>query len=813
MSDALAQITHCVPAERIDELVASACRSYLSDRTWAEYDLVDGFEDLWKLSSREDACYDRPSIGLSYALWYQGRRTHDALRLLACRFGDEEEPLTEVLDLGCGTGATAWALGIAAAAGLLHHPVRVVGIDGSPPMIDAAEHMWASLLAQPGMTRAAQLVSFEAHCRTWTQPGVKTERPDVVGAYLFDDSDRARVAEVAGATARVAEHYGSRFLHLMSTNRKQELLRRACEALRAKGWSVTRDGLAPSVWDAPMTATGRLRSEVYDGTAAAARVRARAPHTAHGNGSPVVVRLRSPQVDGQLDLAPAPGTFVLDEAQGRAAEPEDRMTVVIGAAGSGKSRVLVERVARSVEIEVARQGDARFRRPPPNVLVTAFNKQLVEQLAQWFEERMAESRVPLVRQLRGQSDQGDITFRHRDLPRLAAVRFLNWDKIPSRVAGVRSGKPARDGFPRRRDVIAGWHAPMTSPTEAALEADFAVAELHRVIWGLGISSLSDYLETARHGRLTPLQGPARRALWDLWMGEGHRYTFDHARMEALRQLEQPDSGVVTFTHVFIDECQDFAPADFALAGLLVDDSQHLVAAGDETQSMHLGGCYRRPGLVTGRNGQARQWTSKHQLKGSYRLPLRICEAIRPLADELRARHSRPGEDEELRDFISPEAVRTASLGLRPVVIAGTTPQMTGMLKAVIDTYSPLISGSATGNPMVTVAEGEPLFDNASEWLPAGYEVRRESMLAIKGLERPCVVWSTRSEIAADVETSSEWIYTLLTRTTALLVIALSAETVPHVAQAIAKLRRDRLLFWTSEAGTLFTRLVADHKGI
>ncbi len=45
--------------------------------------MAEGLEDLLALSDDRDCAYDRPSIGVSYALWYHGARTHEAVRALA----------------------------------------------------------------------------------------------------------------------------------------------------------------------------------------------------------------------------------------------------------------------------------------------------------------------------------------------------------------------------------------------------------------------------------------------------------------------------------------------------------------------------------------------------------------------------------------------------------------------------------------------------------------------------------------------------------------------------------------------------------
>jgi len=114
---------------------------------------------------------------------------------------------------------------------------------------------------------------------------------------------------------------------------------------------------------------------------------------------------------------------------------------------------------------------------------------------------------------------------------------------------------------------------------------------------------------------------------------------------------------------------------------------------------------------------------------------------------------------------------------------------------------------------MTVAEGDELVHDAAQQLasvgrlPPGMKVEQQSMRRIKGLERPLVIWSTRAEIPV-LETTAEWIYTILTRTTGLVIVALSAKTRPDVRSIVGRLDQKRLLFWTEEAQAEFRRWTA-----
>ena len=72
------------------------------------------------------------------------------------------------------------------------------------------------------------------------------------------------------------------------------------------------------------------------------------------------------------------------------------------------------------------------------------------------------------------------------------------------------------------------------------------------------------------------------------------------------------------------------------------------------------------------------------------------------------------------------------------------------------------------------------------------------MRAIKGLERPAVVWTTGLELPTH-ESAEQWIYTILTRPTALLVVVLSDFMDQVATDVIASLDPRRLIPWTPDA--------------
>ncbi|AXV04994.1 putative DNA helicase [Euzebya pacifica] len=761
------------------QAIVRGCRELFGGRRWSRFDLARSLEELWLLSRGEDCCYDRPSIGLNYALWYQGRRVQDVLRTVGPSWGDR--PVDTIVDLGAGTGATAWALAVAMTGGLsVGHP-RVVLVDGSPPMLQAAEALWESLQRDTTFGPAARRIEITFECTTWTRPPFSAPGAECIASYLFDHSSRARLGEVASAFDRATSTLGVRRVHLLSANGKRPVLDAVVTRLGGHGWVPRPASQHPPWWTGAVEGLGDAREAVLAGVPTDLPWRNKAP--SFDGDSVVATRLDREELAVAPDHPVAP--FQPDPAQERACIPDGRLTLVVGAAGSGKSRVLVERLHRTLETS----------RDAAEVLVTTFNIDLLHQLGRWFAETIDPTEWE-----RRKACDGDFTFSARhDLLSRHRVRFLNWDKVPTRLFGQKGNVNMDSELPLERRVQQlaaqnGWS--LDEPgNRTALQPQFLLAELHRVIWGLDARTLDDYLRVNRVGRLLPLHGFLRRRVWDVVMGPGHPETFSHRRI-AISPLAQPKD---VFDHVFIDECQDFTPADFTLAARMVADTRNLVAVGDSAQSMHLGPAYRRPGQMPGANGQRRLW-SRHELDATYRLPLRLCEAIIPVARKLGlARGQTLADEVDLLDTVDLRAVSSALLGMRPVVLAGTDDEIVSQLAEVLAEYEPLFH-QRDGAGIITFADGRPVPERrmVEQAIPSSCTAEFRSMRAIKGLERPAVVWTTGLELPTH-ESAEQWIYTILTRPTALLVVVLSDFMDQVATDVIASLDPRRLIPWTPDA--------------
>src|SRR5437016_5272219 len=113
----------------LDGIIAAAAKDFyaeaLRSRTPEEFgfDLAECQQESWNLTNNQDLCYDRPNTPLVYSLWYHGRRVNTFLSHFTDSLWEAQRaPNIELFDLGAGTGAVQWAVGMA------YHRMREWGI-------------------------------------------------------------------------------------------------------------------------------------------------------------------------------------------------------------------------------------------------------------------------------------------------------------------------------------------------------------------------------------------------------------------------------------------------------------------------------------------------------------------------------------------------------------------------------------------------------------------------------------------------------------------------------------------------------------
>jgi hypothetical protein len=646
---------------------------------------------------------------------------------------------------------------------------------------------------------------FLVEFKTESWVGATHEHPldIVIASYLFDVSDHARGQEIGHGLIHLSKSGDARRIIALSLPSKAKI---AVDALAPLGadinWVSEKRELLPQIWAAPLLTLQRTRQAWLSKSGVSSGLYGAPPQSLETLPPAVLVAENMNPV--QLVLVPEVRSRVLlSTEQDEAAEPDGRLTLIVGAAGSGKSWVLAERIVRT--IEQAPQGE------PINILVTAFNRDLLRHLQAWVTDRIEASasleilkaKVPKEKE----NGVGWICVGHRG--QTGMINFVNRDKFPQKYLGLQwpsdeDKEPSQwksEVAKKVRDL--NRQGRISHPESWFLQDDFLGEELERVIFSSRVETLEEYLEVRRRGRVKPLDRASRKQVWSVLMTDPVPPSYVRRRLEsfALHRKVIDEGGQLQlkelFTHVFCDECQDFTEAEFRLLAALPPDAGRLVVAGDEAQSIHLAASYFRPGSLRGRNWRV------HRLEGSYRLPLRIAEAVAPVAHGIVVtRVDRKGDI----DSLIPDTRKSAVLGPRPIVIDMESGQTEKRVVRAISTYREFLLDEPERKPMVSLAEGswtarsgirKDLIQRNLPWA----DVKSERMRKIKGCERDVGVISDQSDLLKVAD--PELFYTALTRTRGLLILCVSSDSPEEVREWWGKLDPNRLMFSTERAKELF----------
>jgi len=212
--------------------------------------------------------------------------------------------------------------------------------------------------------------------------------------------------------------------------------------------------------------------------------------------------------------------------------------------------------------------------------------------------------------------------------------------------------------------------------------------------------------------------------------------------------------------------------------LLLKNVDNLILAGDLAQAVHIG----QSGSIPKDENMSRR--KYHRLKGSYRLPYRISEAICPLSQSI----TKDSGDKDVTIEITP--YKGAPPGARPIIVfADDHHQLADKIIHIKDVYS------VFDVHKITILErDEELRDALSAHRQS---VETTTILRLKGLEKDFIVWSLQADILYENE-AKEFAYTIMTRTNCLLVIAITPKCKKYNLELVNLLRTDRLIYWDQE---------------
>ncbi len=787
----------------LDEACATACRAVYNSGDWSISELQKGYDELWRLSEGKDLAYDRPSIGLHYALWYHLQRTQTLIRVLAPLLRARQGRIS-IYDIGCGTGATAWAAAIISAAmreiGNQTPLIRVSGTDTSPFMLDIGCHLWHALCDRLNIDQEF----YKTDHGDWTALPSNYEHGGyklLVCSWLLNATDSTYLDEIKSWLTKTADRVGADQMLLLSSPGKQRIVNKLAES---RYWSDITDNPnsiqpLPALWNSKIQEVAKVHSALLD------RIDRKSSEPCWmTSGKPPSKRLLQRQRE-QIPGLSGPKPTELNDEQDKAAEPTERLTAIVGAAGSGKSLVIRERVVRVIEQASAAE--------PPRILVTAFNKLMVDQLAKWTLARIKRSELKLhiKRHLKFKDRSQELEVTNSGVT--AIIYFLNYDKLPTRVW---EKGPCRNPFTSitaSDSRLSTRSRPQASKSH--LKSNFLEMELRLVLFGLEALDFDRYTDPdhpkpiRRTGRRIRLSRNQRVEVWQAlenfckseeWSVRCIRrrvtaYLNNKQRLTAGQQmkLQKRYRGL---THVFVDEAQDMTRADLRMLAHTPPKPQRLFIAGDSAQALHTGGTSPRPDIAGAR------WDPQN-LTGSYRLPALVCTALQPLAEHIT--EAQPVRSDESGQHGSiPEVQRSAVPGPRPVIVDGTnTNEMIKAMRTMSHFANSHIKDSSTWRVVHESSSSNPILKTLSQ---QGIPYCEMSLLKKKGLEFPLVLFPTNTQPPKD-ETEAEWLYTALTRAKSVVMIAVFEPINEMVAQALALLNPENLMFWDDNARNAWNRLI------
>lgn len=798
----------------LDRVIADAASDFKTTYNYEafSFDAARASAEMWNLNHGKDLCYDRPAIGFVYSLWYHGKRVNTFLRyylhLIIQSLGEEK---IELFDLGAGTGAVQWAVGIVYAAlkaNSIKAPIfSVVNIDSSPFMLQYNEHfLWKHFIQRYPICNEIGAIY---RVNSWTNEGIPTKSNIwLTASYLFDHSENAK--ETASDFERLAAVFEPSRLLLLSAARKSTFVDAVVDTLCKSAYEKVHvvAASAGQMFTGPLRHVGHYRQCLQQ--EADYGFWGEPSWSMEGLYGVVLVKKQGiffARQQGKIDLYRMPehnrAKIFLTTEQRKAAANGESHSIIVGPAGCGKSVVLTQRVKNIVEDPVYPYN------PQLKMLVTTFNKDLTRQLGEWVEQLLDPARCARQQWIRGNGAEPFSWFKFQG-SKAPNIYVYHMDILPTKVGGLRSCDVTMNGH----DVEA-FHLQLLDKAAKEysiknkidykkyakiLDPVFLLEEYHRIIYGWQCTRESVYQEKERVGRgnnpTLQYKSVRRRIIWDIICDYLSRLNkdglgnFTMQRHRLLRKLSESNNQG-KFDYILVDEIQDCTFADYDIFHRLLKPGGKLILAGDLAQSIHLGTAVHFP-----TSGFA-----KIKLSGSFRLPFLISAAVMPLSQAINSEFKKRKASGDT-EIISP--YKGSPPGARPIIVYGK--DCSSVALKIRDIF---IRYRIFGFDQIAVFERDCQL--ASELALQGISCSAEIILRSKGLEKPCVLWSTR--VGVDTKKDIlEFVYTILTRTTSVLIIAIYETTNAKFVEALRYLSQDleRVILWDTETVLEIQKL---HQGV
>jgi hypothetical protein len=794
----------------IENIILEAAQQFVKEHQQQPnfgYDLKCAQEEAYNLGDGKDLCYDRLTTPLAYSLWYQARRINVFLShyldkvIEACVAG---RPV-EIFDLGAGTGCVQFCFGLAAVACMRLKKsfplLRVINVDSSPFMLDYLQkHLWPAAVRHfPELSKMA----VEYHVYSWSNKGdLSIANPWICASYLFDSSDNEAYL-VSNFNELIGAFEPEKILMLSSRQEnKKRLMNALSQKLKEKKYQSFTLNDPANVFTGTLQQVNNFRQ----GLVSKYSLKASSYPVSWSDKSFTAIGLERKQSGFSFDVRRKPEVLdifnpplrirrdvALNEDQKRAAQFETRPSIITGPAGCGKSIVVTEKIINILE-HYKWQG-------PLRILVTTFNISLLKQLRGWITDLISAKGKGIHQHYyrltnnendgTGKLSTGDnlsivIEFTHFEMlgKYVGKIKFLPYDEEVhvQKLAAIVTEVRQELNIPDRN-------------MKNILTPNFLLEEYHRIIYGMQCRiNLGEqvYLDIDRTGRGKGLDRTAQRpAIWRslrkyaIWMNTDKNAGQSFMARRQLLYNGLKDGTIDTkFDHVFVDEFQDCTKTDFEIMNMLLHNTNNLVLAGDLAQAVHIG----KSGFIPKDADSGNR--KRHPLKGSYRLPFRICEAIYPLSKQINKVSINKDETPEITPY------KGAPPGARPIVVCAS--DSTGLAKKI---QAIKAAYSVFDLKRVTIMEKDDELCRAIRQF--GIPVETTTILRLKGLEKEFIVWSLQADIEYEDEVL-EFAYTIMTRTNCMLVIALSNKAREIYLPVLNYLEKERLIFWDDESASQFS---------
>ncbi|MEQ9287694.1 MAG: UvrD-helicase domain-containing protein [Cyclobacteriaceae bacterium] len=787
----------------LDKITSEACREFWEankSNPNFQYDLKQSHSESYELVNGRDLCYDRYTTAITYTLWYHPRRINTFLSFFIDHVLSWSGQRIQLFDLGAGTGAVQWTILLAAYAmkkfGIKPPEVHIINIDTSPFMLYFnRDYLWQHFAKEYDLSEIN--INIEYSINSWNNEyHLKSTNTIIASSYLFDASDNKE--KIQADFVELVKKYDPSSLLLLTSNNKRPYLDSMKKDFLDLGYTIDNSSNSPLLFSNQLTEINRFRRELhgsYSEVSPLSRGSSWRDPSYYGlviTKQQAGLAFEADKPIEKIDLFSPPIKVIteikLNDNQVKASRFSKTPSVIIGPAGCGKSIVIAHKVFNTIQ-EHAYSKSLK-------ILITTFNKSLVTQLNTWLKDLLDSKKVKVT----FFKNVFNYWFEGSEFPN---IKIMHFDILPLRIGSVPFyGLVNEPDHLRILDQLIEKVKNTENITDDRydniLNSTFLYEEYHRVIYGLevGVSGAADSYQTiTRVGRgnvpSMKKNGKRRRLVFSVLSAYAKHVfhknipSYTIRRQRFLKELENFNDDK-KYDYLFIDEFQDCTQADFRIFNLLLKDPDHLCIAGDLAQAVHIGKSARIPRF----EDMARR--NIHRLEGSYRLPVRISEAIKPISEAIEFSFN----SEDGVSVITP--YKGSPPGARPIIIYGSDyDNLVSKIQSVFHTYSIFEIEKAT------ILEKDYNLSNRLNRL--GITSETDTILRLKGLEKRCIIWSTMAMIEYEREVY-EFVYTILSRTSSILLIAIMDGTLELYGPVLGKLNKNRLIFWDKDSELKFNSI-------